>query len=251
MSLLNRAIKSMRHHRIATSMLFFYHFFFLSCLLFSGCFMLYLLTSKEQINSSIETIKEHNPPLYAQPFEDLLSKTNHLFLDVSYIFILLSVIGVMSIICTQFILFHFRKHEYRSYLLLNEHTNRLCRQIAIEQLIVLNTALVCLMIVSVFFRSHLYTFLSRIESSSLISQPTKIEDTTIQSVPDSASILDEHGFTRFRMRPVVVDYKNEHIFNLTIRHQFPIVASLLNLGSYCLIYFSNYVLFYTKRKKIV
>ncbi|MBM6614405.1 hypothetical protein JTF06_05825 [Desemzia sp. RIT804] len=147
-------------------------------------------------------------------------------------------------------MFRFRKQEYRSYLLLNEQTSKLCHQISIEQLILLNIALMSLFILYVFFHSQLFLFLSRIETSILVSQPTKIENTTIQSTSQSTSILDEHGFTRFHIRPFLISTKNERLFDLAIRHQFPIVVSFLNALSYCLIYFSNYVIFYVKKKNV-
>lgn len=249
MSLLGRALKSLRHHRIATSILFIYYFIFLSCLLLLGCFVLYVLISTEQLSSTVKTIREYDTSLYAKPFEELVSKTTSLFLNTRLFLTFFIFIGVVSTICTQFILFHFRKQEYRSYLLFNEQFSKLSHQIALEQLVLLNLALMSVFMLSVFFQSYVFTFLSRIESSILLRQSDKIENMTIPSISEPTSILDEQGFTRFHIRPFLIGTKNIHLFNLAIRNQFPIVAFLLNIFSYCLIYFSNYSIFYVKMKK--
>lgn len=249
MSLLGRALKSLRHHRIATSILFFYYFIFLSCLLLLGCFVLYLLISTEQLSSTVKTIREYDTSLYAKPFEELVSKTTSLFLNTRLFLTFFIFIGVVSTICTQLILFHFRKQEYRSYLLFNEQLSKLSHQITLEQLVLLNLALMSVFMLSVFFQSHVFNFLSRIESSILVRQSDKIENMTIPSISEPTSILDEQGFTRFHINPFLIGTKNIHLFTLAIRHQFPIVAFLLNIISYCLIYFSNYSIFYVKMKK--
>lgn len=249
MSLIGRAMKSMRHHHITTSMLFIYNFLFLSCFLLLGCFMLYLLTSTEQLASSVETIKEYDTSLYAKPFEELVSKITHLFSTIQPLFLLLIFIGVISIICVQLLLFHFRKQEYRSYLLLNEPSSKLCCQITLEQLMVLNAVLVSLFILYIFFQSQLFGFLSRIENSILVDHTAQTEVMTIQSTPEPNSIINGHGFTRFHIRPFLVSSKNEHLFTLAVRHQFPIIALFLNAISFCLIYLSNYVIFYVTTKK--
>ena len=249
MSLLGRALKSMRHHRIATSMLFFYDFIFLSCFLLIGCFLLYVFISTEQLSSTVNTIREYDTTLYAKPFEELVGKTSRLFLNSRLFFTVFIFIGFISIICTQLILYHFRKQEYRSYILLNEQPSKLSHQITLEQLIVLNLALMSLFILYVFFQSHLFTFLSQMETSILVSHPTKIENMTIHSISEPTSILDEQGFTRFHIRPFLVGSKNEHLFNLAVRHQFPIIALFLNIVTYCLTYLSNYIIFYVKTKK--
>lgn len=250
MSLLRRALKSMRYHRIATSMLFFYDFIFLSCLLLLGCFILYLHFSTEQLHNTVNTIREYDTSLYAQPFEKLVSKTSSLFLNTQFLFTLFIFIGFINILCIQLILFHFRKQEYRSYLLLNEQSSKLYHQITLEQLMVLNLALMSLFMLYVFFQSYLFDFLSQIESSILVNHSPKIDNMATSSISEPTTVLDGQGFTRFHIDSFFFGAKNDTLFNLAVRHQFPIIALLLNIVSYVLIYFSNLCIFYVKHKRI-
>lgn len=197
--------------------------------------------------NTIIAIKEYDNVFYAEPFEQLGETVQTLMTNGQNYFILFALIVTITTILVQCALFYWRNKEYRTYLLLNERKSMLSHQITLEQLILMNAALVVLLILFFLLHSLLGDFFSNLETSMIIQHEPAWRDTSIQSLSGSHSILDQSGFTRFHIRPFLIGTAKNEIFKPVLREYIPLLFITLNLVAYILIYVTNYLLIQSKK----
>lgn len=212
-----------------------------------GYFAYYLFLSRELVINTIIAIKEYDNVFYAEPFEQLSQTIQSLMTNGQNYFLLFSLLGTFSTILLQWILFYFRKKEYRTYLLLNERKSTLSHQITTEQLILINAALLTLFILFLILQSILTDFFSNLETAMIIQQEPGWKEINIQSLSEASSILDQTGFTRFHIKPFLIGTAKTNILKPFTWQYIPLVFVVVNIINYVVIYLTNYVFLRIKK----
>lgn len=247
LSLFSRVLSTIRHHWKSSVLLYFYYLFALCSTLLLSYFTFYLFLSKKLIKNTIIAIKEHDTIFYAEPFEELRKIVERLLTNAQKYFLLFVVISAFSIILLQIFLFYLRKKEYRTYLLLNAQKKTLSHQIAIEQLILLNAALVTLTLLFLFLQTILTNFFADMEIRMVKQYDPHLVKMSIDSLPGNNSILNQTGFTRFHIKPFLIDSAKMKQLKPIMWQRIPFIFTLINSCSYLLIYLTNYILLRVKK----
>lgn len=250
MSIVKRAYRHLQNHP-------YFLFFMLSFYLvyFAVTFVLALLAkqfsdSSVQLNSIIDSLDSRQISLSSHPFKLLESITSQYVIEYNYVFLIIGILGTLSLLMTQLWLSRARKHEYQTYLLMGERVHKLTAQLIIEQLLLINSVLLLILTSFSIFTTPIMNQVTQIEAASLQSKL----DVDL-SLPDSQSAvpssdLEKKNFTRFTIEPFLKgDFVNNSFSQNNTLQIFSILVAI-NLYSSIVIGIPNSILLSLRRNKL-
>lgn len=250
LSIVKRAYRHLQNHTyFLIFMLSFYLLYFI--LVFAFVLLIKQFSdSAVQLNKIIESLNSQQISLDNQPFKMLETITTHYIMEYKYILLLIGIAGTVSLLAIQLFLSKTRQKEYHSYLLMGERVYKLTFQLIIEQLLLINSAVLFIFILYSFFTTPILSQVSQLEADTLQQElQTDPSSLSLQSKTPSSDFENE-SFTRFNVKPFLLgeSINSKFVQNNTL--QTFLIMVLINLYSCIVIGIPNFIILSLRKNKL-
>ena len=249
MTIAKRAYRHLQNHPyLLMFMLIFYLIYFILA------FIVALLAkqfsdSSIQLSRIIASLDSQHTSLN-EPFKILESITTHYTMEYHYLLLLIVFAGTLSMLTIQLFLNRFRKKEYQTYLLMGERVYKLTAQLILEQLLLINTIILVLLLIYSLFATPLMNQVSQLESN-ILQQELKPSTSLVHLQEDSPILSSENeNLTRFNINAFLMGESIHNTFTQNNTLQAFLLIGIINLYSCMVIGIPNYLLLSLKKSTL-
>lgn len=178
MTIFHRAMLSIRHNPGKNFLIFLLNAVFISALFFLFLIFNQLKLSLDAIQSVLDstTSTTNKTDFFQSLVQTITDKINPI---MQTIYLILGV-GVLLFITLYTVFFFLRKQEFTNFQLMGEKKSRIYGQLILEKLIIVNSILFTLLLISIFFRAPLANQLNQVEQDLVDHHFQKV---TVKSLP--------------------------------------------------------------------
>lgn len=252
MSIAKRAYRHLQNHP-------YFLIFTLSFYLvyFSLTFAIALLAkqfsdSSIQLNRIIVSLDAQQSSLNSQPFKILEAIATQYSVKYNSILLIIGIAGTLILLTIQLWLSQTRKQEYQTYLLMGERVYKLTAQLILEQLLLINSILLLILVFYSIFTAPVMDQITKIEAAVLQSELEVNLDPPLSdsqaAVPPSE--FGNEGFTRFTIAPFLKGaFANNNFYQNNTLQVF-LIISIINLYSAIVIGIPNAIILSLRKSNL-
>ncbi|SIO22291.1 hypothetical protein SAMN05878443_2026 [Carnobacterium alterfunditum] len=251
MSIAKRAYRHLQNHP-------YFLIFTLSFYLvyFSLTFAIALLAkqfsdSSIQLNRIIVSLDAQQSSLNSQPFKILEAIATQYNAKYNSILLIIGIAGTLILLTIQLWLSQTRKQEYQTYLLMGERVYKLTAQLIFEQLLLINSILLLILVSYSIFTAPVMDQITKIEAAALQSElEVNLEPLLSDSQAAAPPDFGNEGFTRFTIAPFLKGaFANNNFYQNNTLQAF-LIISIINLYSAIVIGIPNAIILSLRRSNL-
>lgn len=162
MSLMERAVLSIRHRPVKNSLLFLIYIGIASTFYVLFSIQNQLSNSLLYLNDALSFNQKHQIAL-AKSFKTLLANVTQQQQTLNHYLVLIVIFSLLFLLALQSFFLYQRKKEFQNFSLIGEKKKNLFAQILLENVLVLNVALLSLVVILSFFTRPITTQIQQLE----------------------------------------------------------------------------------------